>query len=438
MRLSTSARTFPTRARAFVGRCFDFVPVTWLGLFVGALSYTAITRYATAQMDLVLLVVGWGVAALLALAVLLVAFSTVALVLIVRSERSDAPPTTETGVTLPTGRTIPTLAFVPLVTVGVTWEHPEGASCVLAEGVFRRAERGRFEARGDFASITRVLVVADVFGLSRLRIRVREQRVTRAIPHMGGLRSLPTLRSMSSGDAISHPLGLDEGDRADLRRYAPGDSARFIHWKIFARSRRLMVRVPERAISPSKRIVAYFVSGTSDEASAGAARAALELGAFGAEWVFAASGTPDGTNVVPAAVDAIVRSATHRDDAGRTMQRFLTEADRRGPSALVLFVPPVSGPWLANVARVLRERKSGARVVVGVDGIAAPRRSLFSRLLVAQDAEASRGVDPVELDAVVTALEATRAEVVVVDRGSGRVLRAPGARRALQATEVAA
>jgi hypothetical protein len=429
-------RTWGRRAIKVAALVLDILPLTWLGVLSGVLSYTAITRYANAQMDIVLLVVGWGVAALLALATLLVAFSTVAVALIVRREHSTAPPTTETGVVLPTGRTLPTLAFVPLVSVDVAWEAPLGAVASLGEGVFRKPERARFDARGIFGAVTRVITVADVFGLARIRVRVRETRASRVIPHMGGLRSLPTLRSMSSGDAISHPLGLDEGDRSDLRRYTAGDSARFVHWKIFARSRRLMVRVPERAISPVRRIVAYYVSGPADEASAGAARAALELGAFGSDWVFSASGANDSVKSVPEAVDRIVRSASHRDDAGGAIDRFLADADRSGPSSLVLFVPSLPGPWIANVARVLRDRKSGARVVIGVDGIMPHEPSLLRRLLT--NPPTAKGVPPLELEKVVAALEATRAEIVVIDRGSGRVLRAPGAKRALMQREAAA
>ena len=241
---------------------------------------------------------------------------------------------------------------------------------------------------------------------------------------------------MSSGDAFSHPLGLDEGDRADLRRYSPGDPARFVHWKIFARSRRLMLRVPERALTPVKRIVAYFVSGPTDEASAGAARAAIELGSLGSDWIFGASGSADSVRTVPEAVDRIVRSPAHRDEAGALLGRYLEAADRQGPSSLVLFVPAVAGPWLANVSRVLRDRKTGARVVIGVDGILPPKRSLWRRLFLVGRVE--KGIDGAALEAVVAALEATHAHVVVVDRGSGRVLRAPGARRSLVSHAVAA
>lgn len=431
MSSDSSVRTWGKRALTFASRCVDLVPVTPLGLVVAGLAYVAITRYANAQMDYVLLVVGWGIAALLALATLLVAFSSVAVALMVRRERSTASSTTETALTLPTGRTIPTLAFVPLVVVELAWEAPFGATASLGDGVFRRPERARYTARGELMGITRVLTVSDVFGLARIRIRVREARAQRVIPHMGALRTLPTLRSMSSGDALSHPLGTDEGDRADLRRYTPSDPARFVHWKIFARSRRLMVRVPERALSPVRRIVAYFVSGASDEASAGAARAAVELGALGSDWIFSAAGAHDVVRTVPEAVDRIVRSVAHRDEAGRMLGRFLAEADKQGPSSLVLFVPAESGPWLANVVRVLRERKTGARVVVGVDGVLPAKRSLLARALMR--AKPAVGMAPEALESVVSALEATRAEVVVVDRISGRVLRAPGAKRALSA-----
>ena len=83
------------------------------------------------------------------------------------------------------------------------------------------------------------------------------------LPHLGGIRRLPVLTSLTGGEEFPHPMGLEDGDRVELRRYVPGDSARFIHWKVFGRTRKLMVRVPERALSRARRTVAYLVAGVA-------------------------------------------------------------------------------------------------------------------------------------------------------------------------------
>src|SRR5262249_25508710 len=148
-----------------------------------------------------------------------------------------------------------------------------------------------FFERGYHEAIERRVVIEDALGLSRLAIRVQKPCSIEARPHMGALRQLPLLTSYAGGDEFPHPMGLEDGDRVELRRYVPGDPARFIHWRIFSRTRRLMVRVPERALSQARRTVAYLVSGPGDEASAGAARAAVIYGGLGPEWKFSADGS---------------------------------------------------------------------------------------------------------------------------------------------------
>ncbi|MEM9073133.1 MAG: DUF58 domain-containing protein, partial [Myxococcota bacterium] len=250
-----------------------------------------------------------------------------------------------------------------------------------------------------------------------------------AHPHIGKLTQLPALLSFSGGDAWPHPLGIPEGDRMELRRYAPGDPARFIHWKAFARTKKLVVRTPERALSRVQRVAAYLVAGPDDEASAAAARVAITSQALGDDWSFGADGAPDGTSDALAALDAIVRSAEHRESGAEGLEGFVRREERRGPASLVIFVPVRSGPWLSKVVAVLQARPGRSRVVVGVDGLTRPRsRGWFRRLTTRRRVVDQSSV--VDLDATLRALAATRAEVVVIDRKTGRVI-GEGHRRAV-------
>jgi hypothetical protein len=233
---------------------------------------------------------------------------------------------------------------------------------------------------------------------------------------------MPILSSLARGEEHPHPMGLEDGDRVDLRRYAPGDPARFIHWKIFGRTRRLVVRVPERALAPAHRTAAYFVAGEDDEASAAAARAAIETGALGDDFRFGADGSPHPTALQSEAVKAVIRSAHHLGESAKGLEGFLAMVTREGPVSLLVFAPPRGGAWVARVADVARKRRMPVRVVVGVDGLAggAPKPSLFARLVFRDPAPA--GTSRPELERLKRELAAARIEAWVVDRVTGRVL----------------
>ena len=138
-----------------------------------------------------------------------------------------------------------------------------------------------------------------MLGLARFGLYHEDPSALTVVPHAGGLSQMPLLISMSGGDEIPHPMGVADGDRVELRRYAPGDPARFIHWKAFSRTRKLMVRVPERALSRARRVVAYQVAGPDDEASAAAAKVAAESGSLGGEWIFGADGSGEAVGFWP-------------------------------------------------------------------------------------------------------------------------------------------
>src|SRR5690606_23791253 len=215
--------------------------------------------------------------------------------------------TTETGAMLPTGFGAPSFSLFPLVQIGWTWEEPEDVDVTLVKQRMRLREEARLKHRGHVRGVRRRIVVQDAFGLARLAIRQTDPVELTVLPHAGKLGEAPLLVSLSGGDERPHPMGIDDGDRVELRRYVPGDPARFIHWKVFGRTRRLMVRMPERALSPARRTVAYQVAGPDDDASAAAARVAIETGTFGSDFRFGADGSGGDTGRVDEAVEMIVR-----------------------------------------------------------------------------------------------------------------------------------
>src|SRR5262249_51070283 len=153
----------------------------------------------------------------------------------------------------------------------------------------------------------------------------------------------------------------------ELRRYSAGDPARFIHWKVFARARKLMVRTPERALSVARRAAAFLIAGERDDASAAVARLALERRPLGSDWGFRADAQIAGVTGIPEALDALIRSGGLHANAGAGLSAFAENAERKGPVSLVVFAPSRPGPWLERVATAARKRK--LRVVIGVDGV---------------------------------------------------------------------
>ncbi len=415
------------QAAQLVRRVADFFPWTPLGLLVTAAASAALYHYAFEELDLVLLVLGYGALALVGLSTAFVLLGVAVMAWALRKRRRESNLAEPSRVEMETRRlrrtpfVLPALAWVPLVRVRWSWVAPARFRVSLKRTLRRCTEEVMTEERGEHAGVQRRIVVEDVFGLVRFALWMRDPLELEVHPHSGALTRLPVLVSYAGGDDWPHPMGVDEGDRMELRRYAPGDPARFIHWQIFARTRKLVVRVPERALTRAHRTVAFLVAGQGDDASAAAARVAVRARALGDEWSFGADGHPEGTDRVDAALRAIIRSAVHRHRGGDDLETFLRLEERSGPASVVLFVPPVSGSWIANVVASATARRGRVRIVIGVDGLDGRRaRSWWRRVLTF--AAVHRHSSARALEDVLVQLAHTRAEVLVVDRDTGRVL----------------
>jgi len=410
------------RVRGVARRVSDLWPLTWLGLALALVASVALISFGFRKLDLVLLVLGYGGAGLLLISTFVVVASALGLFFwLRRASFSWRTSTFETGMPSLTGFSLPSMWWLPLVQLSWSWEVPGALSVEPQAGAGRLTERVTLRQRGIFESVTRRLVVQDAFGLARIVLRHRQLGPIQVLPHLGGIRRLPVLTSLTGGDEFPHPMGLEDGDRVELRRYVPGDSARFIHWKVFGRTRKLMVRVPERALSRSRRTVAYLVAGAHDEAAAAAARAAIEEEALGNEWQFAADGSPDATSDRSEALHKVMTSAGHAVESGSGMKRFLAEVDPRGPAALVVFAPPTMGAWLDEMRSLTMRRYGRVRVVIAVDAVHDPDRQPGWRRVLLRPSRVL-GIDRADLERVGRALGQLRCEVVIIDRVSGRLL----------------
>jgi hypothetical protein len=403
----------------------DLFPWTPLGVTTAILSFVTLRWLAFRELDLVLLVIGYGGLTAVALSTLLVCVVAAWLKLFYRPKEPNGDPLLfETGKTAATGFTLSGIGFFPLVQVQWSWQDPIGVQVQVERVKGRLKEAITFARRGQIRKVRRRIAVSDVLGLSQVAFGIEEEVTIDVLPRLGNLHGVPELLSMASGDQIPFPEGATEGDRFELQRYMPGDPARFIHWKVFGRTRKLMTRYPERSQAPLPRMAAFFIAGDNDDATAAIARLAIEKGLLGTNWLFGTDDEVAGTANVGKALNALMRSAVASDRAGSGMAGFFSRADRDGPARAVVFAPPEPGPWTRYLHDLSTTRVLS--VVMGVDEVVQQRpTSLWYRLITKRST--SKGVTIDQLQGVLRALSDAQSQVLVLNRMSGQLLGAPKA-----------
>jgi hypothetical protein len=409
-------------------RARGLFPFTAGGLLVLVLCLLGVLVYGLGEIDLVLLVIGIVGLSLCGVGLLAVTSTALLVWLEVRAAKDCDPLELECGCPGRTGFSLSSLWFVPFVTLRWAWITPQVAvSQVRPWG--RLVEQVTPLRRGEYGEILRRYEVGDAFGLVRIAFSVRERRALRFLPGTGKLRQIYVVHGMAGGDQFSDPEGPPMGDPLDLRRYVAGDPIRYVLWKVFARSRALVVRAPERALAPARQTVAYLVAGPGDEAAAGAARLAVDHGALGDDWVLGADGSSETARTRSQALDLIVRSAkVDVAGSGAGLMEFLRGGARGTVRRAIVFVPSVPGPWLARVTAAARARpdaSSPLQFVVCADGVRPdPRRHLLARLLFRAPADEEVAYVPArgsEVGVVLRALGKSGGHVMLVDRRAGRV-----------------
>ncbi|MDD9970084.1 MAG: DUF58 domain-containing protein [Myxococcales bacterium] len=410
------------RVRHAIGAVARYFPWTPLGGTAALSAGLAVHQLAYGQLDFVWLVLGLSCLALCVLAALWVV--PVALWLRFRDdgEQTREHLHLETGVPRDTGYRLPRLSLFPLVQVEARWLSPPLADLSLQSLDGQRSEHAVASDRGKYQRIERRLTVQDPFGLARIHIDRPAARPVDMLPRLGGLSRLPSLSSLAAGDELPHPMGLADGDRLEISPYVPGDPARFIHWKIFARTRSLNVRRPERALSVARRMAAFFVPGEDDDATAALCRLALVRGMLGEQWRFGTSAHPEGTSDPAEAIDRLLRTSGERARAAEGLAAFFKEVERGGPAALLVFVPPRAGPWLAQVVAAAAARR--LRVLIAVDTLAeaAPPGRFVRLARFWLRPPRVRDTTREDLATVVETLRRAGCDVMVFDRQRGSIL----------------
>ena len=364
-------RSIPRRWLRRLQAVSGFVPFTLLGASLTAVAVYFLVAYAIDESDLLLLA-GCALALTwVGLSVLTVALGALLIRLRLRGSSHRAPDVTttkacETGRAIETGLRIPRLRFLPLLEIDHVWDAPSGVEATFTPDGAELVETAVPMTRGRVAQIRRRFTVSDLFGLSKISFFHVESRVLEVAPHKGSYRFALALRN-AAGDGFSHPKGEAVGEFIEMRRYAPGDPLKHVIWKAFARTRRLLVRTPERALDPKPSTVAYLVAGTSDDEAASTARLFVEDGLLGEDSIFSAAGAARPARDAGEALDQIISSVDHRADEGAGLSRFLGQVNRHQLGHCVVFAPRESGPWVEEVVRFSRALPTPATVILSAD-----------------------------------------------------------------------
>ncbi|MGM9992055.1 MAG: DUF58 domain-containing protein [Candidatus Bruticola sp.] len=243
---------------------------------------------------------------------------------------------------------------IPFVNVNIKWLRPAIAEVECRQGMTKITEYITPWKRSSSDTIYRQFKVEDILGLASITWTSEKPVKFKAYPHPCRINSSSITMSMAGGEDISDPYGSPQGDLIEMRQYVPGDSSRSILWKVYARNRRLVVRMPERALTAQTRTCAYLVSGANDEGSASFARAVLESRILGDNWLFGADGCSGTTSQIGEALDFLALSGCSESQPLCGLKNFLEEASKRGYHSCFVFVPASSGSWIKPALAAVR------------------------------------------------------------------------------------
>lgn len=276
--------------------------------------------------------------------------------------------------------------------------------------------------RGRLGQLRRRVSIEDIFGLTRIAFVLSQDVNYELRPAQAALGGF-VLQLTASGDGYSHPEGESKGELVEMRRYQAGDPLRLVLWKIFARSRKLLVRAPEPAVVEQNEMFVYFVAGPEDEASASMARAFLtSLDESSSDVVFAADGAMRLARDRVEGLNDVIDSVGHRAHGGEGLEELapmVSDAMRR---RTFMMLPSEAGPWLDRVKDFVQQFQVRPVFVLTFDASYLPkntrRRSAFHRILY--KSEEKQGT--LEAREALCETLSQMGEVRLVDLESGSVL----------------
>lgn len=415
------ARRLWAKALALGRRAKELCPLTASGGAVLAASASVAWFYGVGKLDLILLTSGIVIAVLL---VLLAVTTPLTALFLRRRRRGATVPQSiflECGAWSRTGFRARAPRWLPFLSLEAQWESPPEITCDIQgrggeEMVFPRR-------RGVFDSVVRRLTLTDVLGLTAVTWREKLPVSGRILPGRAALDRTAVLTGIVLGEEQSDPRGEPFGDRVEMRKYGHGDSPRMILWKIYARTRKLFVRVPERALEPAPRVCAYLVTSEHDEPAACLARTVLERQMLGGRWRFGADGAEDASDMGEA-LHALALSGSRAFGLPTELEAYLGRAARDGFGACLLMAPAVPGPWAEGVRAAIASSRMRLHVALALPGWSDEKMRPWWKRAALRDAPAT-GLKPKEVGDLIRSLAADGVRFTLVDTKNGRVLHDP-------------
>ena len=350
----------------------DIFPFTKTGIAFMALFGVAVWGYGIRRMDFIALAV--GIAGAFTILILLLCTLTCALFLFFASRRVAPIGALDLATNLPqsTGYRVRCPRWVPCAVARWSWENGGRANDVVS--VVRENDwltETVTPARRCVADhVMRRFSVRDIYGLTEISWRRAETVNIQVLPDRGRLEQMPPPTGMSDGDDVPDPWAVPSGDRVDMRPYVPGDPLRMVLWKIYARSGRMMVRIPERSVAERRKGCGYLVTSAGDDAASAVARIVVERGLLGDDWRFGADGVDNYVAESSAALEIIAISGdAFIEDREKNLGNFIANMRSDGYQSCVLFLPPDSMALDYAARQTAGSGSMRIQIVIGVESL---------------------------------------------------------------------
>ena len=397
--------------------------IGWLPFSLGGavflvLSWIALQWFGIDRSDLVMVVVGGVGLALCVLGLFLTLFSGIYIYWKLKSTERKLALVAMVDQSIKTEFQLRLPWWLPLIQIKWGWKNSN--FYITQEGGIEKMVPLR---RGEWEKIEREFFVGDAFGICQIRFVLPQQCTISIVPNTKDLMVPQIVEGLQGGADIEHPFGKPQGDRLDIRNYAQGDPVRYILWKVYARTGELVVRTPERAYQPTKKMMAYLIVSTEDKVASGLAVVTLESEILGKEWVFGVDGYQGVISQKEPAYQAILSSGQSEIEQGSGLSDFVRAA-RDDSSSLLVFAPPKKGAWVQEVLQI--SQTLPVSIIIGAKELR--EQGFWSSwkdvLLLPDEIEKKAIVSSAEIDEILAEFVHTKVNIAIVNQQRKMVLSA--------------